>query len=56
MLFIKLTDCRNPSWWHMQLVLLKVRLIILLCDRRTKQRFVMSRSCQMKNMYQCISV
>jgi len=31
--------------------LLKVRLIILLCDRRTKHRFVMSRSFQMKNVY-----
>ena len=37
---------------EMQLVLLKVRLIILLCDRRTKQRFVMSRSFQTKNVYQ----
>jgi len=30
-------------------------LIILLCDRRTKQRFVMSRSFQMKNVYQSIN-
>jgi len=33
----------NPRWWHMQLVLLKKQLIILLCDRRTKERFIMSR-------------
>jgi len=37
---------------QIQLVLLKVWLIILLCDRRTKQRFIMSRSFQMKNVYQ----
>jgi len=39
----------------MQLILLKVRLIILLCDRRTKQRFVMSKSFQMKKVYQRIN-
>ena len=33
-----------------QIVLLKVWLIILLCNRRTKQRFVMSRSFQMKTV------
>ena len=33
----------------------KVWLIILLCDRRTKQRFIMSRSFQMKNVYQSIN-
>jgi len=33
----------------------KVWLIILLCDRKTKQRFIMSRSFQMKNVYQSIN-
>jgi len=38
-----------------QLVLLKVQLIILLCERQTKKRFVMSRSFQMKNAYNGIN-
>jgi len=37
------------------ILILKVWLIILLCDRRTKQRFIMSRSFQMKNVYQSIN-
>ena len=32
-----------------------VRLILLLCDRRTKQGFIMSRSFQMNNVYQSIN-
>jgi len=40
---------------QMQLVLLKVQLIILLCDWRTKETFVMSGSFQMKNVYQSIN-
>jgi len=34
---------------------LEVWFIILLCNRRTKQRFVMSRSFKMKNVYQSIN-
>jgi len=39
----------------MQLVMLKVRLIILLCDRLTKQMFIMSGSFQMYTKAKIVS-
>jgi len=40
---------------HVQLVLLKVSLNILLSGRRTNERFVILRSFQIKNVYQSIN-